>query len=219
MSTGTSAWAPQTGGGTPQQAGPPQPVPPQPVPPYGWAPPPPASGQPAPPQPGNARPPRLWLWALVTTIITVAAVAATAAITYSITQSAASSAATENTPAPADETPAPTFTSAQADAAKQAVCQAFDVSSKGMQTQGGARLDGQPNLPMLLRKLSGTVSIQNAMAPATPADVAEPAQEVVKTNLDLMNAALGQANIEEVQRATDASNDAIDALVSACGLG
>ncbi len=216
MSTGTSAWAPQTGGGAPQQAGPPQPVPPQPVPPYGWAPPPPAGGPPAPPQPGNARPPRLWLWALVTTIITVAAIAATAAITYSITRSAPSSAAT---PSAAPEPTAPTFTAAQRTDAKQAVCQAFDVSSKGMQTQGGARLDGQPNLPMLLRKLSGTVSIQNALVPATPADVAEPAQQVVKTNLDLMNAALGQANIDDVQKATDASNDAIDALVSACGLG
>lgn len=217
MSTGTSAWAPQTGGGTPQQAGPPQPVPPQPVPPYGWAPPPGAGGPPSPPQPGNARPPRLWLWALITTIITVAAIAATAAVTYSITRSDASSVAAEEPSTPPSA--APTFTSAQQADAKQAVCQAFDVSSKGMQSQGGARLDGQPNLPMLLRKLSGTVSIQNAMAPATPADVAEPAQEVVKTNLDLMNAALGQANIEEVQRATDASNDAIDALVSACGLG
>lgn len=216
MSTGTSAWAPQTGGGAPQQAGPPQPVPPQPVPPYGWTPPPPVGGPPAPPQPGNARPPRLWLWALVTTIITVAAVVATAAITYSITRSASVSVATATEdPEPA----APAFTAAQRADAKQAVCQAFDVSSKGMQTQGGARVDGQPNLPMLLRNLSGTVSIQNELVPATPADIAEQAQQVVKTNLDLVNAALGQANIAEVQKATDASNTAVDALVAACGLG
>ncbi len=72
---------------------------------------------------------------------------------------------------------------------------------------------------MLLRKLSGTVSIQAALVPATPADVAEPARGgVVETNLDLMNAALGQANINEVKAATDASNEAIDKLVSACGL-
>lgn len=210
MSTGTSAWAPQ-GGGAPQQAGPPQPAPPQPMPPYGWTPP-PLGGPPAPTQPGNARPPRLWLWALATAVAMVAAIAATAAITYSITRSAPSSAA-----APAAPT-APTFTAAEQADAEQAVCQAFDISTKGMQSQGGARVDGQPNLPMLLRKLSGTVAIQNALIPATPSDVADPARRVVATNLDLMNAALGQANINDVQTATDASNDAIDALVSACGL-
>jgi hypothetical protein len=154
----------------------------------------------------------MWLWALITTILMVVAIAATAAITYAIAHSA-------STPAAAPAAPStPTFTAEQQDAAKQAVCRAFDVSSRGMDTQGGARVDGNPNLPMLLRKLSGTVSIQLALVAATPPDVAEPAQRVVQTNLDLMNAALGQANINEVKAATDASNDAIDALVSACGL-
>lgn len=213
MSTGTSAWAPQTGGGAPQQAGPPQPVPPQPVPPYGWAPPPPAGGPPAPAQPGNVRPPRLWLWALVTTIITFAAVAATAAITYSITRSTISA-----TPSAAPEPTAPTFTTAQQADAKRAVCQAFDVSSKGMQSQGGARLEGQPNLPMLVRLLTSTVSIQNALVPATPADVSGLANRVVSTNLDLMNAALGQANIAEVNKANETANEAVWALADACGL-
>ena len=195
MSTGTSAWAPQTGGGTPQQAGPPQPVPPQPVPPYGWAPPPPAGGPPAPPQPNNARPPRLWLWALVTTIITVAAIAATAAITYSITRSTPVSAAT---PSEDPEPSSPTFTAAQQADAKQAVCQAFDVSSKGMQTQGGARVDGQPNLPMLLRSSLHRLDPERTR-PRDPADVPN-RRQVVTTNLDLMNAALGQANIDDVQQ-------------------
>lgn len=206
MSTGTSAWAPPTGGV------PPQPTPPHNVPPYGWTPP-PGGGAPVPTQHGGTpRAPRMWLWALVTAVLMVIAIAAIAAITYAIAHSAGTSTAAAPTPSE------PTYTAAQQAAAKQAVCSAFDVSSKGIASQGGARVDGQPNIPMLLRTLSGTVSMQNALVPATPADVAEPARRVVQTNLDLMNAALGQANINEVKAANDASNGAVDALLSACGL-
>ena len=213
MSTGTSAWAPQTAGGAPQAAPPPQPGPAQPPPPYGWTPP-PQGGAPVPAHHAPGRPPRLWLWALVTAIAMVVAVAATAAITYAITRSAP----TSNPAAAQSASPAaPTFTAAERSAAKDSVCQAFDVSSKGMQSQGGARVDGQPNLPMLLRTLSGTVSLQTALVPATPPAVADAARGVVATNLDLMNAALGQANIADVQKATDASNTSVDAMVAACG--
>jgi hypothetical protein len=205
MSTGTSAWAPQTGGV------PPQPGPPQSQPPYGWTPPP--AGGPAGPVQTAPGQPRVWLWALATAILMVVAIAATAAITYAIARSAPSSTA----PSPASPA-APAFTAAEQADAKQAVCNAFDVSSKGIASQGGARVDGQPNLPMLLRTLTGTVSIQSALVPATPMDISEPARRVVATNLDLMNAALGQADIDEVQRANNASNLAVDALVSACGL-
>lgn len=87
-----------------------------------------------------------------------------------------------------------------------------------MQSQGGARLEGQPNLPMLVRLLTSTVSIQNALVPATPADVSGLANRVVSTNLDLMNAALGQANIAEVNKANETANEAVWALADACGL-
>ena len=206
MSTGTSAWAPQAGGVPPQPG-----TPPQSPPPYGWAPP-PAGGPPAPVQTAP-RQPRVWVWALATVVLMVVAIAATAAITYAIAHSTSNSASAS----PANST-APTFTAAEQADAKQAVCNAFDVSTKGIASQGGARVDGQPNIPMLLRTLSGTVSIQSALVPATPAEVATAAQGVVKTNLDLMNAALGQANIDQVKAANDASNSAVDALVSACGL-
>lgn len=206
MSTGTSAWAPQAGGVPPHPG-----TPPQSPPPYGWAPP-PAGGPPAPVQTAP-RQPRVWVWALATVVLMVVAIAATAAITYAIAHSTSNSASAS----PANST-APTFTAAEQADAKQAVCNAFDVSTKGIASQGGARVDGQPNIPMLLRTLSGTVSIQSALVPATPAEVATAAQGVVKTNLDLMNAALGQANIDQVKAANDASNSAVDALVSACGL-
>src|SRR4051794_32275237 len=121
MSTGTSAWAPPTGGGAP-----PHPAPPQNVPPYGWNPP-PTGGPAGPVQQGTPRAPRIWLWALVAAIIMVVAIAATAAITYAIARSAPSTPAAT---APAPSTP--TFTATEQAEAKQAVCSAFDVSSKGI---------------------------------------------------------------------------------------
>ena len=207
MSTGTSAWAPPTNGGVP-----PHPASPQQVPPYGWNPP-PAGGPPGPGHQGSPRPPRMWLWALTTTVLMVVAVAATAAITYAITRSAA------RTPtAAAPTTSAPTFTAAQQADAKQALCHTFDVSTTGMQSQGGARMDGKPNLPLLVRMVTSTVSIQNAIVPATSEDLARLAERVVATNLDVMNAAMGQTNIDEVNRLNDVSNEATYALADACGL-
>ncbi len=210
MSTETSAWAPPTNGGASQHpAGAPHNFP---APPYGWTPP-PSGGAPSPVQQRAPRPPRMWLWALVSAVLMVIAVAATAAITYAITRSSTPPAGNP-TASPA----APTFTAAQQADAKQAVCQAFDVATRGIASQGGARVDGQPNMPMLLRTLSGTVSMQSALTPATPTDVADFAHRVIEANLNLLNAALGQADISDVQRANDASNRAVDGLVSACGL-
>lgn len=209
MSTETSAWAPPTNGGASQHpAGAPHNVP---APSYGWTPP-PSGGAPAPVQQRAPRPPRMWLWALVSAVLMVIAVAATAAITYAIARPTMPAGNPTASPA------APTFTAAQQADAKQAVCQAFDVSSAGSQSQGGARLNGQPNLPALVRTLGSVVSIQNALVPATPEDVAAPAREVVKTDLDLVNAALGLANVDEVNRLTDVNTSAIYQLVDACGL-
>lgn len=206
MSTGTSAWAPQAGG-VPPQPGTPPPNPP----PYGWAPP-PAGGPPAPVQTAP-RQPRVWVWALATVVLMVVAIAATAAITYAIAHSTPSSAAASPS-APS----APAFTAAEQADAKQALCHTFDVSSVGMDSQGGARVEGKPNLPMLLRMLGSTVSIQNALVPAVPEDEAGLARRVITTNLDLMNAAMGKADIDEVQKTTDVSNTAVYALADACGL-
>ena len=209
MSTEMSSWAPPTNGGAPQHpAGAPHNVS---APAYGWTPP-PSGGAPAPVQQRAPRPPRMWLWALVSAVLMVIAVAATAAITYAIARPTMPAGNPTASPA------APTFTAAQQADAKQAVCQAFDVATRGIASQGGARVDGQPNMPMLLRTLSGTVSMQSALTPATPTDVADFAHRVIEANLNLLNAALGQADISDVQRANDASNRAVDGLVSACGL-
>lgn len=211
MSTGTSAWAPQTAGGAPQAAPPPQPGPSQPPPPYGWTPP-PQGGAPVPAQHAPVRPPRLWLWVLVTAIAMVVAVAATAAITYAIARSAPSS----QSAAPAPATPS--FTSAEQADAKQAVCNAFDLTTAGQQPQGGVVIDGQPNVPVLLRKVTGAVTIVQALVPATPEDVATPARQYVAANLNLMNTALGQGSLDEIKKLTASTNDATSTLASACGL-
>lgn len=205
MSTGTSAWAPPTGGG------PHQPAPPN-VPPYGWNPP-PTGGAPNPVQQSAPRPPKIWLWALVTAILMVIAIASTAAITYAIAHSASS------TSAPAPVAPsAPTFTAAEQADAKQSLCQTFDESTAGQQAQGGVVVDGQPNVPVLLRKVTGAVSIVQALVPATPESVATPARQYVAANLNLMNASLGQGSLDEIKKLTAATNDATGALADACGL-
>lgn len=206
MSTGTSAWSPPTGGGVP-----PHPAqPPQNIPPYGWNPP-QAGGPPAPVQTAP-RPPRVWLWALATAILMVVAIAATAAITYAIARSAPSSAASQATAAE------PTFTAAEQSDAKQAVCNAFDVTTANQQAQGGVVLDGQPNVPVLLRKVTGAVTIIQALAPATPENVATSAREYVAANLNLMNAALGQGSLDDIKKLTASTNAATSALADACGL-
>lgn len=206
MSTGTSAWAPPTGGV------PPQPAPPHNVPPYGWNPPPPG-GAPGPLQQGAPRPPKMWLWALVTSILMVVAIAATAAITYAIAHSTSSTSALAPA-APSD----PTFTAAEQAAAKQSLCQTFDMSTSGQQAQGGVVIDGQPNVPVLLRKITGAVSIIQALVPATPENLATSARQYVAANLSLMNASLGQGSLDEIKKLTAATNDATGALADACGL-
>ena len=205
MSTGTSAWAPQTGG-VPPQSGPP----PQNPPPYGWNPP-PAGGPPMVAQ-SAPRQPRMWVWALSTAILMVVAVAATAAITYAIAHSATSSGSAPASPA------APSFTAAEQADAKRAVCNAFDVTTANQQAQGGVVLDGQPNVPVLLRKVTGAVTIIQALAPATPSDVATSARQYVTANLDLMNAALGQGSLDDIKKLTASTNDATSTFADACGL-
>ncbi|MCG5431550.1 hypothetical protein LV457_04500 [Mycobacterium sp. MYCO198283] len=155
----------------------------------------------------------MWLWALATAVLTVAAIAATAAITYSIAHTAPSAQAP-----PPTAPPAPTFTAAQQADAKQAVCHAFDVSTAGQHAQGGVVVDGQPNLPVQLRKVSGSLSIIQALAPATPDSVASPARRYVTANLELVNASLGQGSLDELKKLNAASNDATYALADACGL-
>jgi hypothetical protein len=201
--TGGSPWAapPETG---PQQA-PIYPPPPAAMPPQ--------SGPPVPPVAPPPRPPRRLPWLLIggAVVVLIAVIAATAAVTYAVAR---------NTNAPNATAPpaTPAFSEADQAAAKQTVCQVFDVSVRGQQDQGGVRLNGQPNLPLMLRSLNSVVAVQNALIPAVPQDVATAARRYIDANLKLTTAATGITPIEDVNRLNAAANDATFAFADACGL-
>jgi len=200
-----NSWAPQAAGVPPQPG-----MQPQSPPPYGWNPP-PAGG---PPAAGHTAPgrPRVWLWALATVVLTVVAIAITAAVTYAIARAGSSTATSSADPAP------PTYTAAEQADARQAVCNAFDATTANQQAQGGVIVDGQPNVPVMLRKSAGAVTIVQALVPATPETVTASARQYVTANLNLLNAALGQGSLDQIKNLTDSTNDATSALADACGL-
>ena len=134
-----SPWAPpQTGG---QQSTPVLP-PPQAMPNRPQSGPPPA-GPPIPPVAPPPRPPRRgfpWLLVGGAVVLLIAAIAATAAITYAVARN--TNAPTATPPPAAPTAQAPQFSTAEQNAAKQQLCQVFDVSTRGHDGQGGVRING-----------------------------------------------------------------------------
>jgi hypothetical protein len=210
-----SPWAqPQTGG---QQSTPVLP-PPQAMPNRPQSGPPPA-GPPIPPVAPPPRPPRRGIpWLLVggAVVLLIAAIAATAAITYAVARNTNAPNATSPPAAPTAQVPQ--FSTAEQDAAKQQLCQVFDTSTQGQQGQGGVRINGEANLPLMLRSLNSAVAVQNALVPATPGDVAEAARNYVNARLRLTTAATSTTDIQEVNRLNGAANEATYALADVCGL-
>jgi hypothetical protein len=203
--TAVSPWASPQSGTQQAPAPPPPPGPPQSGPPF------------APVAPSPHRPRRLMLSLLVVgaLILVVAAIAATAAITYAI---ARNTNAPNDIQAPTPSSSAPQFTAAQQAAAKQHVCEVFDVSTRGTMDQGGVRQNGQPNILPLIRTLNGVVAVEKALTPAVPADVTEAARKLVDANLELTTAAAGPTSTEEVNRLNGVANDATYAFADVCGL-
>ena len=149
-------------------------------------------------------------------VLLIAAIAATAAITYAV---ARNTNAPNATPPPAAPTAqVPQFSTAEQDAAKQQLCQVFDTSTQGQQGQGGVRINGEANLPLMLRSLNSAVAVQNALVPATPGDVTEAARNYVNARLRLTTAATSTTDIQEVNRLNGAANEATYALADVCGL-
>jgi hypothetical protein len=93
----------------------------------------------------------------------------------------------------------------------------FDASTSGQTSQGGLRLNGDPNTPLLLRKLTSVVAVESALTKA-PNDIADVARSYISANLDQMNAALGNASVDDINKLTSSANDATYALADACGL-
>ncbi len=212
MTTTSSPWAPQTGVPPVQGSADQRPLPPPPnqaVPPQ-----PPAS--PPPPVERPTGRPRLWVIVLALAALMVIAVATTAAITYAITRNNAVA-----IPPPAVPTPAPNqpqFTASEQNAAKSRLCGAFDDATRGQQGQGGLRINGELNVPVMLRSLNSVAAVQNALTPAVPIEVADAARTYVDSTLELNSAAVRNVPIDEGNRLNAKANDAIFALADACGL-
>ena len=113
----------------------------------------------------------------------------------------------------------PQVSPADAAAAKQNLCQTFDVSVRGQEGKGGVRVAGGGiNTPLVLRAMNSASTVQNALVPAVPPDVSAAARKYISATLDQTTAAMGNTPTSEVNRLTDVRNDATFALVDACGL-
>lgn len=201
--TGVSPWSapPATGQQTPVYPPPPAGIPPQ-------------SGPPVPPVAPPPRPPRgRFTWLLIggAIVLLIAVIAATAAVTYAVARDT-------NTPnATAAATP-PQFSAADQAAAKKRVCHVFDTSVRGQQGQGGLRLNGDLNIPIMLRRVNSVVAVENTLTGATPSDVADAARKYIDTSLDVTTAATGNVSVDDGNQLNDIANKAIDSFADVCGL-
>ncbi|WP_131811595.1 hypothetical protein [Mycolicibacterium peregrinum] len=149
-------------------------------------------------------------------IVMVVAVAATAAITYAI---ARNSAAGEPPPASPIATPSePQFTAAEQNAAKAELCGAFDKTARGQRGQGGVVVNGEVNVPLVLRTVNSVVAVQTTLTPSVSDELSRAAHRYIDSSLDLTAAATGNGSVDDVNRLTSESNDATYALADACGL-
>ncbi len=145
--------------------------------------------------------------------VNVVAVAAAALITYSITkQNNTSMAATAASPN------GPSYSDAEHNAAKDKLCHTFDSAVRGTGESDGLIVNGDLNIPVVLRKINSVAAVQNSLSPATPNDVAEAAKEYIQSAIDVSSAALAGKPASEVNRLTDAGNAATYALADSCGL-
>lgn len=175
----------------------------------------------APPQPAPLAPPRRSFNA-GKIALALAAVAVSAAVGSGTTllwvahekQSASTTSAAPSQSAP----PTPQFSPEQINAAKNHLCQTFDISVRGQQGQGGYRVEGKVNIPMTLRTVNSALAVQVALVPAVPPDVADAARTYVKATLDSTTAAMGNTPTSELNRLTDVDSEAITALLDVCGL-
>lgn len=167
------------------------------------------------PSPGRRR---RWPWAVLALLLTVVISAAVGSVvTYAMTRT--NDAMPASPPGASPTTTPPHFSVAEVTAAKETLCQTFDVSVRGQEGQGGVRVaGGDVNVPIVLRAVNSAAAVQDALGPATPPDVAAAAKKYVRTTLDQTAAAMGNTPTSEVNRLTDVRNDALFALIDLCGL-
>jgi hypothetical protein len=187
----------------------------------GWSPPsapyqgnagPPWAGAPTP----TPTPPQRRRWGLVAVLIAVniGSIAAAATIAYGIGRDSAPVQAD----LPSTVAASPKVSASDAAAAKDKVCRAVDAGVRGTAGEGGAVVNGDLNVPFIIRKLNTIVSVSNSLSPAVPSNVSEAAKKFVETATDLTTAALADAPVDQINDLTKSSNDAVDAVLDTCGL-
>lgn len=103
-------------------------------------------------------------------------------------------------------------------AAKNYLCHALDLSVSGQQGQGGLRVQGKPNIPVILRAINSALVVGNANVPPVPSDIAVAAHKYVSATFDETTAAMSSMPASEGARLTDARNEAMNELLDVCGL-
>lgn len=177
-----------------------------------WSPPP----GPPPVSPGPAAPPHTSrrtnraVLAFAAVVGLIGVIAATAAITYAVTR--------PSTPPPARGSTSSVASPDQQAAAKKRLCEVFDAGTKNQAGKGGVRIEGQLNVPVVLRMMNSAAAVNSAITPEVPADVAAAARNYVARTYDLTSEALDAGNIETLERLNDEAIKAIDSLVGVCGL-
>lgn len=150
------------------------------------------------------------------------AIVATAAITYALSHGSDSpptpSAEPASTGPSASSAPTPTYSQAEQSAAKAKLCHVFEVSVRGQEGQGGVVVNGEPNIPLILRKVNSVVAVQNATGLAIPESLKAAVQKYVETSTDVTTAAMGNIPIDELRRLTEVGNEATYALADECGV-
>ena len=148
-------------------------------------------------------------------VLLIAAIAATAAITYAVARNTNAPSAT---PPPAPTVQAPQFSAAEQTAAKEHVCQVFDTATRGSMSQGPMRVNGEPNLLVVVRSMNSATAVQNALNPAVPADVTKGARNYVDAVIAATTGATNNMPTDEFNRLNSTANDATYALADLCGL-
>ena len=215
--------SPWSRAGAPSGTLPPPSAPPIPAPPPAPAATVPPAGAPLPGVfPHGPKPRRRgWLWVALGIPLAVVVSAATGSIvTFAAMHNATESAA--QSPSAAQASPSapttPQISAADVSAAKDHLCKVFDTSVRGQEGQGGLRVQGNLNLPVVLRALNSASAVQNALVPSVPPETATAARKYIGATLDQTTAAMGNTLTPEVNRLTDVRNDAINGLLDACGL-
>ncbi|CAN1556626.1 hypothetical protein MCEMAEM6B_02462 [Mycobacteriaceae bacterium] len=188
----------------------PPPPPPPPVAPYGAPGHSPAPYGPAPygahPDNRPANPPRPWRRWVGLAAALAATIALSATATYTLTR-----------PAPREEATVP-VSDPDATAARQQVCEVFETATKNQMSTGTIYIDGELNVPVVLRSINSAVALENALSPDVPADVAAATRTYITRTLDQTTAATAGEPVETRNQLTTARNDAWYELADLCGI-